>query len=113
MIKLLPLFLIAFLFRCDNTPISSGAKADELKLLFYNVRSITTTSATVVWACSQESSGYLVYGTGSGSENTAFSIVKAKNHAINVAGLTTGNTVKFTAFCKTEILPRLVHNTLL
>lgn len=47
---LFKILFLSFLVSCDNTPVSSGAKADELKLLFYNVRNITTTTATVLWA---------------------------------------------------------------
>ncbi len=96
------LLLLLILLRCDNTPVSSGAKADELKLLFYNVRNITTTTATVLWSCSSASQGYLLYGTGTGAENTAFSIGKNKNHFVNLSGLPSSATIKFTAFCKTD-----------
>lgn len=99
---LFKIFLLIFLISCDNTPVSSGAKADELKLLFYNVRNITTTTATVLWSCSTASQGYLLYGAGNGGENTAFSIGKNKNHFVNLSGLPSATTIKFTAFCKTD-----------
>lgn len=97
------LFLIfLLLLNCDNTPISSGAKADDLKLEFFGVVNITTSSATVGWACSQDSQGYLVYGAGSGAENTGFSFVKGKGHVVNISGLPSATLIKFTAFCKTD-----------
>jgi len=80
-LHLIFLFLI-FLLRCDKTPVSSGAKSDDLKLLFYNVRSVTTSTATIAWSCSSPSQGYLLYGAGNGAVNTAFSIGKNKNHFV-------------------------------
>ncbi|HMZ59292.1 MAG TPA: kelch repeat-containing protein [Leptospiraceae bacterium] len=97
------IFLLSFLLlSCDSTPLSKGSKTEDLKLLFYFVNSVGYSTASVFWTCSSSSNGYIVYGP-NGTENTAFSLKQGKTHVVNLTGLPTGTTIKYTAFCKTDL----------
>lgn len=65
-------FLIFFCFACDQTPIGSGSKADNLKIEFFTVQKVSSNSAEILWSCSTKAEGFLFYGSGNGRENTSF-----------------------------------------
>jgi hypothetical protein len=93
---------VCLLYSCDQTPLSSGSKADTLKIEFYTVTRVSSSSAQLVWSCSSVSVGYVFFGSGNGMENTVFSLGRSKYHSVTLNSLSSSTRYSFTLFCKSE-----------
>ncbi|MCE9499865.1 MAG: hypothetical protein K8R21_05125 [Leptospira sp.] len=88
-----------FLIHCDNTPLATGSKNSNLRILFFQIQDITSSSATVSWVCSSPSDGILSYGA-TGLETSLFSPYRSSTHIMTIRNLNPGTQYAYTAFCK-------------
>jgi N-acetylneuraminic acid mutarotase len=90
--------IILLLLSCSKNPIEKGNESDALKVNYSFVRSVSETTADLIWECSSPSYGIITYGN-IGFENVQFVFIKQKIQFYKLTSLGAGKTHNYQVGC--------------
>ncbi|MCP5500475.1 MAG: hypothetical protein H7A25_11265 [Leptospiraceae bacterium] len=91
--------IISILY-CSKSPLQKGNAASQLEMTYVYTDNIGYNSSKIIWGCSSESEGILLYGKGDDCNEIHYLPVKSKHHELILSNLDSGQRYSFIAFCR-------------